>query len=220
MIPEQENHIQTDELEADFSSAAFYDTVPFVNKSTPANDARVVSAVHYLHNYTIPVHDSFTVRIKPTAVIPFDSNKVVVQLVSNHKVEAVKGAWKNGWMEARFRDLGIVKLIEDKVPPRITATGFINGGSVSNRKLISFVVTDDTGEINRFEALEDGKWLLFSRKNNAYIHTFDERHPGENMNSLSGLKTWQEMLRKKSSASPGREMETRMTRIEGFSQVF
>lgn len=176
MAPEKENVLKTDDLEATFSNRAFYDTVPFVYKSIPSNDAKVVSAIHYLHNYTVPVHDSFTVRVKPSiALTETEKNKVVMQLLSNHKTEAVKGKWAGDWMEAKFRDLGIIKLVVDTVPPRITATGWTNGSIVKNKKAITFAVTDNMGEIKSFEALLDGEWLLFSRKNNSFIHTFDER---------------------------------------------
>ncbi|GEO11949.1 M23 family metallopeptidase [Segetibacter aerophilus] len=176
MTPERENTFKTDDIEAVFSSRAFYDTVPFVYKSAPATDSKVVSQIHYLHNHTVPVHDSFTVRIKPSASLAKeDKEKVVMQLVSNRKTEVVKGTWVNDWMEAKFRDLGIVRLLVDNVAPRITATGFVNGGSVRNKKSISLLVTDNLGELKSFKALLDGSWLLFSRKNDSFIHTFDER---------------------------------------------
>ncbi|MDQ6814205.1 MAG: M23 family peptidase, partial [Bacteroidota bacterium] len=153
-----------------------YDTVPFAYRSAPANENKIVSAIHYLHNYTVPVHDSFTVRVKPFKVLSeADKEKVVMQLVSNHKTEAVKGKWLNDGMEAKFRDLGIVKLLIDNNPPRLTPTNFINGGSASGKKFISFVATDDVGELKSFNALLDGKWLLFSRKKDSFTHVFDEK---------------------------------------------
>ena len=175
MIPERENVFRTDDLDVTFSSKAFYDTVPFVYRSAPANDSKVVSAIHYLHNYTIPVHDSFTVRIKPTTLDAYNKEKVVMQLVSNNKVEAVKGVWEDEWMSAKFRDLGMVRLIADEVAPTVVPSGFKNGGLISNRGSISFTVKDNVGEIKSFQALEDGNWLLFKRKNYSFIHTFDEK---------------------------------------------
>jgi hypothetical protein len=175
MAPEKENAFKTDDLEVTFSDKAFYDTVPFVYKNAPPKDNRSFSAIHHLHNYTVPVHDSFTVRVKPDAAhITTERDKVVMQLVSNHKTEAIKGRWVGDWMEAKFRDLGTVQLLLDSVPPRIAPTGWINGSNVGNKKSISFLVTDNLGEIKSFHALLDGKWLLFSRKSNYFIHNFDD----------------------------------------------
>lgn len=176
MAPERENAIKTPEFEVHFSATAFYDTVPFIYKSIAANDEKTVSAIHYLHNNTVPVHDSFTVQIKPTVTLTnYDRDKTVMRLVNSKKAETIKGVWKNDFMEAKFRDLGKFSLVNDNVPPKVTASGFINGGSVSNKKSIAFIVTDNLGEIKNFKALLDGQWLLFKRKSISFIHVFDER---------------------------------------------
>lgn len=176
LIPGRENQLKMDDIEAHFSAKAFYDTVPFVYSAELSKDTRVVSAIHHLYNFTVPVQDSFTVRIKSTALIS-DSlkDRVVLQLVSNHKIEAVKGQWTKDWMEAKFRDLGIVKLLIDTMPPRIGLSGWRNGGSVKNRKSISIATSDNADDVKSFTAFLDGNWLLFSRKNNTFTHTFDER---------------------------------------------
>jgi hypothetical protein len=176
MTPQRTNEFKTDDLEVYFSPTAFYDTVPFTHSSQPTTDGRVVSAVHSLHNYTIPVHDSFRVRIRPT--VPLDEaqkDKVVMQLVSNRKTEAVKGFWENDFHEAKFRDLGVVKLTLDTIPPKVVLSGWVNGSSVSGRKLITIAAKDNISDIKSFNAYCDGKWLLFSNKTDFYIHTFDNR---------------------------------------------
>ena len=176
MVPGRENELKTQDIEADFSAKAFYDTVPFVYSKEVSKDTKVVSAVHHLHNYTIPVHDSFTVRIKPDVIIPDDlKDRVVVQFISNHKTEAMKGEWKGNWMETKFRDLGIVKLLLDTTPANIRLAGWANGGNVRNKKTISITVTDNAGEIKSFNAFLDNNWYMFSRKKDSFIHTFDER---------------------------------------------
>jgi hypothetical protein len=170
------NEVKGDGIEAIFSAKAFYDTVPFVLSTQATNDAKVVSAIHNLHTYKVPVHDSFTVRIKPTITLSdADKEKVVMQLVSNKKVEVVKGNWSGDFMEAKFRDLGIVKLIKDTIQPRISLGGWTNGGSLRNKKSFTVYATDNLGELKTFSAYVDGKWLMFSRKANSFIHTFDER---------------------------------------------
>ncbi len=176
MIPGRENQLKMDDIEADFSAKAFYDTVPFIYSAELSKDTRVVSAIHHLYNFTIPVHDSFTVRIKPYVIFPDNlRDRVVLQLVSNHKIEAVKGQWKGDWMETKFRDLGIVKLLIDTIPPRIGLSGWVNGGSVRNRKSISVATGDNVDDVKSFTAFLDGNWLMFSRKKNTFTHTFDER---------------------------------------------
>jgi murein DD-endopeptidase MepM/ murein hydrolase activator NlpD len=108
LIPGRENSFKVDDIEATFSSTAFYDTVPFTHRSELSNDTKVISAIHHLHDYKVPVHDSFTIRLKPTAPITtFNLDKVIMQVVSKRKIDAVKGTWHNDRMEAKFRDFGI-----------------------------------------------------------------------------------------------------------------
>ena len=174
--PNDKNAVKTDDIEVTFSAKAFYDTVPFVLRSEIPKDKKVISAVYYLNNFKIPVHDSFTVRIKPVVSFPENQReRIIMQLIGNHKIDAVKGTWKNNWMEAKFRDFGTVKLLIDTIPARVILSGWTNGSNVKNKKTISLTATDDAGEIKSFKAFEDGKWIMFSRKNNSFIHTFDER---------------------------------------------
>lgn len=176
MIPGKENRLKMDDIEADFSSKAFYDTVPFNYSAELSKDTKVVSVIHHLHNFSVPVHDSFTIRVRSAAFIS-DSLKarVVLKLVSNHKTEAVKGEWKGDWMEAKIRDLGIVKLLIDTIPPKVGLAGWVNGGNLKNRKSITIVTRDDVDDVKSLTAYLDGSWILFSRKDNAFTHTFDER---------------------------------------------
>ncbi|MEJ7681243.1 MAG: hypothetical protein WKG06_26030 [Segetibacter sp.] len=176
MMPGRENQLKMDDIEADFSAKAFYDTVPFIYSAELSNDTRVVSAIHHLYNFTIPVHDSFTVRLKPSVIFPGSlRDRVVLQLVSDHKIEAVKGQWTGDWMETKFRDLGIVELLIDTLPPKMRLAGWINGANVRNRTSISIATSDNVDEVKSFTAFLDGHWLMFSRKNKTFTHTFDER---------------------------------------------
>jgi len=160
--PNKQNELRTDSIELSFSARAFYDTVPFILGSESSNDIMSASPIYHLHNYTIPVHDSFTVRIKPVVILTeAQRDKVVMQLVGNHKVEAVKGIWSGDFMEAKFRYLGTVELIVDTIPPKINLAGWVDGGYVGTRKSISLRITDNAGEIKSFKALLDGNWLMF-----------------------------------------------------------
>lgn len=176
MIPRQENELNADNIKISFSADAFYDTVPFVLRAQLVKDSKTVSYIYNLHNTTIPVHDSFAVSIKPLADISaINKDRIVMQLVNNRKTEAAKGEWKDDWMEAKFRDLGVYKLLLDTMPAQVRIAGWINGGNVKNKRLIALSVTDNAGEIKSFRAVLDGNWLMFSRKKDLFIHTFDER---------------------------------------------
>jgi hypothetical protein len=106
--------------------------------------------------------------------------RVIMHLTSPRKTEAEKGQWEEDWLKAKFRDLGVLKLVLDTIPPAIRSYGWVNGGNLKNRKSISIATADNWGEIESFNAFLDGNWLLFSRKDNVFTHVFDERtSPGQ-----------------------------------------
>ena len=176
LIPGKANKVAYPNLEADFSPTAFYDTVYFEHSTIPSVATLSASNIEYLHNYTVPVHDSFTVRVKARDdLLPALKGKVVMQLVSNKKKEALKGIWQGNWMEAKFRDLGSFQLIVDTVPPRLQPIGWTNGSNLRGKPSISILAKDAISDLSFFRAELDGKWLLFSRKSDYFIHSFDDR---------------------------------------------
>lgn len=176
LLPDKQNEIHKDDINVNFSANAFYDTIPFLYRSEEPKDDKTVSRVHYLHNFKVPVHDSFTVQIQPVFTLTNEQkDRVVMQLVSNTKTEVVKGYWTNNWLTAKFRDLGIVKLLIDTIPPVIIPSGWKNGSRLSANKSIAIVVRDNVSKIKTFNAYLDGRWLLFSKKNAVLTHRFDEK---------------------------------------------
>ncbi|CAN5305444.1 hypothetical protein BH11BAC6_BH11BAC6_06880 [soil metagenome] len=92
-----------------FSAISFYDDVPLVLSEQVSPAINAASPVIAIHNYTVPIHDSFTVQVKPTVLLtPYLKNKVLMQLVSNKYKAVTKGIWKGEWMEAKFNRLGFV----------------------------------------------------------------------------------------------------------------
>ena len=176
LLPGQPNKVTYPYAEADFSANAFYDTVYFEHTSTPSVRAAGASSVETLHNYTVPVHDSFTVRLKARPDLPANlKSKVVMQMISNRKKEALKGGWKGDWMEAKFRDLGSFQLIIDTEAPVLQPVGWSQGSNLKGKPSITILAKDAISELSFFRAELDGKWLMFSRKSDYFIHNFDEK---------------------------------------------
>lgn len=98
-----------------------------------------------------------------------------MKMISNKKNTVAKGIWKDDWMEARFRDLGDFTLLMDTTAPRITLYGWLNGGNVSKRTSIAIVTRDNLGDVKNANGYVDGKWILFSKKDDLLVHTFDGR---------------------------------------------
>ena len=174
-------------VKAYFSTTAFYDTVSFQLSENIPLAPNGVSSFVALHNYTIPVHDSFTVKLKPTSTFNFAlKDKVVMQLISGGHKEVAKGEWQGDWLSAKFNRLGFVQLLVDKTAPVIKQIGWTNATKFSSQKKLILRCSDELDEVEDFSATLDGQWLLFAKKNDDFIYTFDEYcKPGKHTLSIT-----------------------------------
>jgi hypothetical protein len=176
--PNKNNEVKLDDVEVFFTDNSFYDVVPFVASSQQPTDTRIISNIHQLHNYTVPVHDSFLVRIKPVINIEKSlRERVIMQLISKNKKVAVKGKWNGEWVEGKLRELGTVQLRVDTNSPVVRPIGFTNGSNLSKARSIGFYADDVEGDLKGFRAELDGKWLRFSRRSDYFTYVFDEHCP-------------------------------------------
>lgn len=175
LLPERADSISGKNVKVYFSANAFYDAVPFQLKEQTSVTRNAVSPLVALHNYTVPVQDSFTVQLKPTALLTKSlKEKVVMFLISNKHKEAVKGPWNGEWMTAKFNRLGFVQLLVDTIPPVIKPIGWVNAAKFTNQKTLRLRCTDELDEIENFSAALDGQWLLFAKKGDDFIYSFDQ----------------------------------------------
>lgn len=182
-----------------------YDTIPVLyytsNKQSPGS----VSAIHSLNDPSIPVHGSFTVRIKPTEELPAKwHDKVILQREYGNKKTIRKAGVQKGWLVADFGDFGNFQAFLDLEPPTInepgkparlprgsqslTETGGSDTINLSTAANIIFRPSDNF-TVKSFRAQLDGQWLRFTNdKGRYYIYTFDERCP----DGVHELKVWAE----------------------------
>ena len=175
LVPNQLSTVNGKNVKVDFSKNAFYDAVPFVLTETFNNNKNNASALIGLHNYTVPVHDAYTVELKTTLAAnnPLRNN-VVMQLTSGTNKQTMKGTWAGEWMTAGFNRLGNVQLLIDTVPPVITPVGWKNNAILTAAKKLTIKCKDDLDDIASFSAELDGDWLLFTNSKDNFTYTFDE----------------------------------------------
>lgn len=176
MYAESSNIFENNQVEFFLEENSLYDQICFNYAELPAA-AGAYSATYKLHTPLVPVHNNFSLHIKPNREIPARlENKIV--MVREGLGETVAAARKeNGWYAAEFRELGNFRLVADTLAPKITALGGVRNGAVLSRaSKLSFAFSDASG-IKSYRAELDGKWLLFSRKSNVITYTFDEHCP-------------------------------------------
>jgi murein DD-endopeptidase MepM/ murein hydrolase activator NlpD len=176
--PGQVNVFEKSDFEVYMPEECLYDTVPVFYYSNSKRGAGSVSPEHALNNTSVPVHNSFTVRIKPADPVPGKWNdKIVLQREYGGKRNVRKAKLENGFLEADFDDFGNFQAFLDLEPPSVNELGKGDTLNLSAAARIVFQPADNFG-VKSFRAELDGQWLRFTNdKSRSYIYKFDERCP-------------------------------------------
>lgn len=172
LIPNQPNNYTKGNAGIAMSSRAIYDTIPFSLTEKPTTRTDAVSPLIQVGSTLYPVHDEYTVLIKPTQ--PVNEDKLVMAMQGSHNYAVlVKPEKKGEFFEGRFKKFGLAQLIQDETPPVIS--GFTGGKKIGNS--IRITVTDNLKVLRSFKGYIDGKWVLFKRTGNSYVYFTDEHCP-------------------------------------------
>ncbi|HEU4573606.1 MAG TPA: M23 family metallopeptidase [Chitinophagaceae bacterium] len=156
---------------------ALYDTIQPVYYRWEEQTPGAVSALHQFSDAAIPVHGSFSVRIKPVLpTIPAAwKEKLLIKNTGKKTSSVQKAVWQNGWLTASFSSFGSYQAFVDTIPPVINSLGSGDTVNLGNRTAIVFTPKDDFG-IAGFRAELDGEWLMFTNdKGRSWIYRMDER---------------------------------------------
>ena len=177
-VPGIAGSVQTATAKVSFTENAFYDIVPFVMSEYPPSSSVQVSNSIMLHNYTVPVHDNYTVMIKTSLAADNPlRKKSVVQLKYGNDSIVAAARWKDDYCTASFRTLGTVSVLTDTAAPVISIIGLKDSVIIKTQKSITVKCTDNLGQTTNFLGMLDNNWLLFSKKGNTCTYTFDEHCP-------------------------------------------
>jgi hypothetical protein len=172
------NVLEKSDFVVNMPADCLYDTVPILYYTNSKRGGGSLSLEHALNNPSIPIHHSFTVRIKPNDPLPGKWNdKVVVQREYGGKRNVRKAKIENGFLVGDFADFGNFQAFLDLEPPTVNELGRGDTINLSASTLIVFQPDDNFG-VKNFRAELDGQWLRFTNdKSSSYIYKFDERCP-------------------------------------------
>lgn len=174
VVPNEGKTLTTENAEISFSKNALYDAVNFNAYEKASANPDAVSNSIVLHNPYIPVHDDYTLKIKPNRKLSnAEKDKAVIILDYGSDKDFVKAKWNADRAEGRFNRLGTAQLVIDNTLPSVSP-GWNDGALVSSSSL-RLKGTTKVGDIVSFRAELDGKWLRFARVKDDFVYTFDEK---------------------------------------------
>jgi murein DD-endopeptidase MepM/ murein hydrolase activator NlpD len=171
---------------ADDGYNVVYDSASVAITREPRNGFPNASDLFHVGDYAIPVDGLYRVQITLNALGVQFKNKLIVQLKSPVTYYTQSVYPEKDYIHYYVTDtnykakvllpyFGDVQVLIDTVPPTIKPVNFSKSSLFNNKKEIIFKVDDDLSSIKKFRAELDGKWLMFSRKNDLFIYEFDER---------------------------------------------
>ncbi|WP_265132568.1 M23 family metallopeptidase [Chryseobacterium oranimense] len=174
--PGEAKTVSTDNAAINLSKNAVYDVVNFKIGEKQASHPAAISNTVVLQTPYIPVHDYFTLKIKPNRKLSTEEkNKLVMLFDYGSDTDAVKAKWNGDRAEAEFNRLGTAVLLLDESLPSVSANW--KEGALVNNSSLRLKGTAKVGDIASFRAELDGKWLRFARVKDDFVYVFDEKCP-------------------------------------------
>ncbi len=183
LSPNQVNTIEKPGFEMRMPEGCLYDTVPLLYFRNHSLTGYAVSDQHQVNDASYPVHEEFTVRLKPDRTFPEEWRDKIMILRSSKGNTIRKAKWDGEWLTTSFADFGTFQAIADLTPPVIDDPDSYRGGkgdtiNLSAASRILFTPTDNFGIVKNFRVELDSQWLRFTNdKSRNWIYKFDERCP-------------------------------------------
>ncbi|HEY0668248.1 MAG TPA: M23 family metallopeptidase [Sphingobacteriaceae bacterium] len=174
------NEFTNENVRISMPAGVLYSNIDFRYSTSPAPQGGY-SAIHHIHTRLIPVHDGYSLSIKPHAGIPEYLLKKAL-IVNTQKVSQ-GGDYVDGFIKTTARTFGSFYIAADTVPPVIRPVNITDGKSMRGTNRIVFKISDNLSGIRSFRGTLNGKWILmqFDLKTATLWYTFDDKVlPGKN----------------------------------------
>ncbi|MDK2770779.1 MAG: M23 family metallopeptidase [Flavobacterium sp.] len=149
----------------------------FIPENTFYDDFRlnfdVKDNVLYLHNDKVPAHKNFTITYSNVEGLSEEQlKKTFIASVDGVKLDYNKTTRKGNSLSARVRELGVFKLAQDTIAPRIYNVNFVEGKNLIKQNTISVSISDNMSGIDTYNAYLNGEWILmeYDYKTNKLVH--------------------------------------------------
>jgi len=150
----------TDSFRITFNENCLYDDLDlkyFVSNG----HASGFSKYHYVHNPSIPLHNSVSIEIKPNQIPENLKMKTLIAGVGPRGSSfSVGGTWNNGFMQTNISNFGTYFVTIDTVLPTIQPFKYKTKKKVKSN-FLHFKIKDELSGIQEYVGFIDSKWVLF-----------------------------------------------------------
>jgi len=171
----RQNRFVAENLKVTIPANALYDTLLFQYNRVPRT-GRMLSDIHQVATRFQPVHQAYTLSIKPDVIVVGKESKMLIMSVDGNNRSPLNSVWEDGYLTAQPTTFGNFCIGIDTIPPTITPIGFTADNNFTGRKEMRIRIRDDFSGIKSYEPEINGNWALFEydQKNDVLIYQFDE----------------------------------------------
>ncbi len=171
------NTFKNDEVKVSIPKGALYESFNFFYDTKPKIKG-CYSKIQKIHNPTVPLQKPINLSIKAEGLPDHLEEKSLIVSVDNagHRY-SIGGEYSLGWVTAPTNEFGNYAVSVDTIPPTITSLCINDKKTLTNKKEIQFIITDNLSGIKIFRGEIDDKWVLFefNPKTKIISYTFDKK---------------------------------------------
>ncbi|MDM8158246.1 M23 family metallopeptidase [Labilibaculum sp. K2S] len=195
---DRENTFKKENIEVKFPKNSFYSNIPFTYSFE--QDSNYLSDIHCICNENVPVHNYYTISIKPKSIPKGKSDKLLIARIDKKgEITNEGGIYFNSSVKTKSRYFGKFAVSIDTIPPTIKPITNFSLKSLNGQKSIRFAIKDDLAGIKSYEGSIDGKWVLFEydAKNDLLFYVFDSKRLAPNKNHQLQVKVTDQVQNQK-----------------------
>ncbi len=174
----QANSFEANDVELEIPKGNLFNSFNFRYQKFP-QEKGYLSDLFQMDENTIPLFQGAQLKIRPINLNENLQDKALIVTIDpvDGKNSSVGGKYKDGWVSAEIKVLGMYAVCVDTIAPVIKPLSIANNNSLTEKNRIRFTITDDLSGIKDFEGYLDGKWALFEYdlKNHLITHYFDDK---------------------------------------------
>ncbi|TSD67825.1 M23 family metallopeptidase [Inquilinus sp. KBS0705] len=168
---DQKNEFANDRVKVTIMPGNLYDDLDFIYSELPTKPG-ALSVTHRIHNKFTPIHDEYTIQIKPDVSLGAYAQKAVIVSAT---AGCIGGDYEDGYIKATAHAFGDFYIKLDTVPPVIRPINIANGSNMRVAKAINLRMSDNLSGVKSFTGKIDGKWVLMelNYKTKVLSYTFN-----------------------------------------------
>lgn len=171
------NQFTKEDISVELPLTCLYDDIEFTY-SKVAGNGKLLSDIHRVHNADTPVHNAYTLSIKPKAKALKKADKLlIVSIDEEGNPLSEGGTFEHGFVTTKTRNFGSFAVMMDTIAPTVKLLNFDKEHKTFRQNKIMVKMSDNLSGIKSYRGTIDGAWVLMQHDNKekTITYTFDEK---------------------------------------------